>query len=222
MSMQMPLFNQRWRLRRDSYRPAGEPINTRLYEVAELAGDRESKAFILTHHYSAFYPSARFRFGLFTGGELVGVGIFSHPCNDRVLTRVFPVSASESVELGRFVLLDTVPANGESWFLARAFECLRRKGLAGIVSFSDPVPRTRVDGTIIHRGHFGLCYQATSATFLGRTEPRTVHLLPDGTVLNERAIQKIRAGEQGWQYAAALLVEIRGQRLLLLRIVRSG
>src|ERR1051325_6901437 len=205
MSMQLPLFNQRWRLRRDSYRPAGEPINPRLYDVAELAGDRESKAFILTHHYSASYPSARFRFGLFTGGELVGVAIFSHPCNDRVLTSVFPVNVSESVELGRFVLLDTVPANGESWFLARAFECLRRKGLAGIVSFSDPVPRARVDGTIIHRGHFGICYQATSATFLGRTEPRTVHLLPDGTVLNERAIQKIRAGEQGWQYAAALL-----------------
>ena len=48
MSMQLPLFNQRWRLRRDSYRPAGEPINPRLSEVAELAGDRESKAFILT------------------------------------------------------------------------------------------------------------------------------------------------------------------------------
>lgn len=74
MSMQLPLFNQRWRLRRDSYRPAGEPINPRLYEVAELAGDRESKAFVLT------------------------------------------MSASESVELGRFDLLDTVPAAGESWF----------------------------------------------------------------------------------------------------------
>jgi len=32
-----------------------------------------------------------------------------------------------------------------------------------------------------------------------------VRLLPDGTVLNDRAIQKIRAGERGWQYAAALL-----------------
>src|SRR5579883_314822 len=53
--------------------------------------------------------------------------------------------------------------------------------------------------------HFGICYQATSATFLGRTDPRTVHLLPDGTVLNDRTIQKVRSGEQGWQYAAALL-----------------
>ena len=32
-----------------------------------------------------------------------------------------------------------------------------------------------------------------------------MRLLPDGTVLNDRAIQKIRAGERGWQYAAALL-----------------
>ena len=32
-----------------------------------------------------------------------------------------------------------------------------------------------------------------------------MRLLPDGTVLNDRAIQKIRAGEQGWQYASALL-----------------
>jgi hypothetical protein len=41
--MQLTLFNQRWRDRRDSYRPAGEPIDTTLYEVAELAEDREAK-----------------------------------------------------------------------------------------------------------------------------------------------------------------------------------
>jgi hypothetical protein len=205
MSMQLCLFSQRWRERRESYRPAGEPINPRLYEVAELAGDREAKAFILAHHYSASYPSARVRFGLFTRGCLVGVAVFSHPCNDRVLTSVFPLSPLDSVELGRFVLLDSVPANGESWFLTRTFECLRRKGLSGVVSFSDPVPRTKADGTIVHRGHIGTCYQATSATFLGRTEPRTIRLLPDGTLLNDRTIQKIRSGEQGWHYAAALL-----------------
>ena len=55
MSMQLCFFSQRWRDRRESYRPAGEPINPRLYEVAELAGDREAKAFILAHHYSLSY-----------------------------------------------------------------------------------------------------------------------------------------------------------------------
>ena len=52
MTVQLSLFNQRWRLRRDSYRPAGEPINPRLYEVAELVGDREAKAFIVTQSNS--------------------------------------------------------------------------------------------------------------------------------------------------------------------------
>ena len=79
MTIQLSLFNQRWRLRRDSYRPAGEPINPRLYEVAELVGDREAKAFIVTHHYSASYPNARFRFGLFTGGEVGGRDGFQSP-----------------------------------------------------------------------------------------------------------------------------------------------
>ncbi len=203
--MQLCLFSQRWRERRESYRPAGETINPRLYEVANIDSDREVREFILRHHYLGSYPSARFRFGLFTRGHLVGVAVFSHPCNDRVLTSVFPLSPLESVELGRFVLLDSVPANGESWFLARTFECLRKDGLAGVVSFSDPVPRNAADGMVIHRGHIGTCYQATSATFLGKTVPRTIRLLPDGTVLNERTVQKIRSGERGWQYAAALL-----------------
>jgi hypothetical protein len=211
--MQLCLFNQRWRERRESYRPAGEPINPRLYEIARLAADREAKEFILRHHYLGSYPSARFRFGLFAKAELVGVAVFSHPCNDRVLTSVFPVSPLETAELGRFVLLDSVPANGESWFLARVFDRLRKEGLAGVVSFSDPVPRSTADGRVIHRGHVGTCYQATSATFLGRTAPRTIRLLPDGTVLNDRTIQKIRAGEQGWQYAAALLEKFGGVRV---------
>ena len=211
--MQLCLFNQRWRERRESYRPAGEPINPRLYEIANLTADREAKEFILRHHYLGSYPSARFRFGLFTNAKLVGVAVFSHPCNDRVLTSVFPVSPLETVELGRFVLLDSVPANGESWFLARAFDCLRIEGLVGVVSFSDPVPRVAADGSVLHRGHVGTCYQATSATFLGKTAPRTVRLLPDGTVLNDRTIQKIRTGEQGWQYAAALLEKFGCARL---------
>src|SRR4051812_6924879 len=97
---------QRWRDRRASYRPAGEPIITRHYDVAVIADDRAAKAFVLAHHYAATYPAARFRFGLYRGGALCGVAVFSHPCNDRVLTNVFAgVPALACVELGRFVLL---------------------------------------------------------------------------------------------------------------------
>lgn len=144
---------QRWRERRDSYRPAGETIATHRYEVAALDSDVEAKAFVLAHHYSGTYPAARRRFGLHRGGALVGVAVFSHPCQDKVLTSVFDLPALSAVELGRFVLLDDVEANGETWFLARCFEQLKREGLRGVVSFSDPLARTNAAGVRIFPGH---------------------------------------------------------------------
>lgn len=112
-------MNQRWRKGRSCYRPAGEVIRTSEYEIAELAGDSEAKTFVLAHHYSQSYPASRFRFGLHRHGSLCGVAVFSHPCNDRVLTNVFRCVPLAAVELGRFVLLDEIPGNGETYFLAR-------------------------------------------------------------------------------------------------------
>ena len=77
------VMNQRWRARRDLYRPAGEVINTREYEIAETRSDRIVKDFIATHHYLQTTPPARFRFCLYKGEQLVGVAVFAHPTNDR-------------------------------------------------------------------------------------------------------------------------------------------
>jgi hypothetical protein len=200
-------MNQRWRSSRDSYRPPEETIRTREYDVEELTRDTEAKQFVLEHHYEGSYPAARFRFGLYHHGLLVGVAVFSHPMNDKTVTNVFPGPATDAVELGRFVLLDEVPGNGETWFLARAFEQLRRKELRGVVSFSDPVPRTNVRGRTVFLGHIGTIYQAHNGQYLGRGTPRTLKLLPDGQVLSDRVIQKIRAREQGWEYGIDLLVQ---------------
>jgi hypothetical protein len=197
-------MNQRWRARLTSYRPAGEPIDPRRYEVGTIANDNAPKAFVERHHYSGSYPAARFRFGLYRGAELAGVAVFSHPCNDAVLTRVFPVPAREAVELGRFVLLDDVPGNGESWFIARCFEMLR-SDVAGVLSFSDPVPRATTDGQVVMPGHVGTIYQATNGVYLGRARGQVLRLLPDGTVFSHRNVSKIRLGHQGWRYAAAVL-----------------
>lgn len=199
--------NQRWRDRRDSYRPAGETIDTSRYEVAEIDKDSEAKGFVERHHYSGCYPAARERFGLYTAGQLVGVAVFSHPCNDLVLTGTFiGLDRMAAVELGRFVLLDSVPGNGETWFLARCFEGLRRKGLSGVVSYSDPESRTTAEGTVIFGGHVGTIYQAANAVYLGRATARTLRILPTGAVLSARAISKLRTKTKGWQYAAELLV----------------
>lgn len=195
---------QRWRERRGVYRPAGEVINPAHYEVAAIPDDRTAKAFICQHHYSGTFPAARYRFGLYWGGLLVGVAVFSVPANNKVLA-CLPGAPIENVELGRLVLLDRVPGNGESWMVARCFEALRREGIVGVVSFSDPEPRTTAADETVFIGHAGTVYQSLNAVYLGRATARTLRLLPDGTVFSDRAIQKIRSGERGWQYASALL-----------------
>lgn len=196
---------QRWRDRRDRYRPAGEVIEPSEYEVASAREERLARAFVERHHYSGRWVAARFTYELYRRDRLVGAAVFSHPVHDRVLTSVFPGEPIESVELGRFVLLDEVPGNGETWFLARAFELLRREHLLGVVSFSDPVPRTTASGVVIFPGHLGTIYKAHNAVYIGRGTARTLRLLPDGRVFSERAIQKIRAQERGWHGAARLL-----------------
>ena len=202
----LPFGNQRWRDRRALYRPPAETLCPRHYDVEPIAADGPAKAFVKLHHYSGSYPAARFRVGLYYRGELSGIAVFAHPCNDRVLTNVFPGDPLYSVELARFVLLDSVPGNGETWFLARAFECLRALGLRGVLSFSDPVPRLDLAGRLITPGHVGTIYQAHNARYLGRSTPRTLRLLPDGTVLSDRTLQKIRSRERGYEYGIGLLV----------------
>lgn len=199
---------QRWRAGRASYELKGAPINTRLYEVAAIDGDgadNTAKSFVAAHHYSRSMGAARERIGLYRGGELVGCAVFSHPPTDGVLSRL-PCSKPEAVELGRLVLLHGVEANGETWFIARAFEILRRRGYAGVISFADPVPRSALGGEVVFPGHIGWIYQASSAVFAGRATARTKRLLPDGRVFDERARSKIRQRHTGWRYAVDLLV----------------
>ena len=199
-----PSVCQRWRDRHPSFLPDRDYFNPLGFEVFEFADDATPKAFVERHHYSATYPAARFRFGLhqrFVG--LAGVAVFSVPMHPAVLA---PWTMRDAVELGRLVLLDEVPANAESWFVRRCLNLLALKGLAGVVSFSDPEPRTTTDGGLVFIGHAGVCYQATNATYAGRASPRTLRLLPDARSFSARAASKIRSRERGWEYAVAQLV----------------
>jgi hypothetical protein len=202
----------RWRDRVGCYRPAREVIDPRVYAVEELHDDTTPRDFIRQHHYIGTMPAARFRFGLFWGGLLVGVAVFSHPANDAVLS-IFPGLPLESCELGRFVLLDRVEANGESWMLARCFAELRKKGVVGVVSFADPVRRTDGAGRVVAPGHLGMVYQATNARYLGRTRAENRRLLPNGAILHNRTLANLRARDQGWRYVAAMLEAQGASRL---------
>lgn len=196
---------QRWRERRDLYRPKGEVIQTRSYEVASIAGDREACTFVTRHHYSGTYVAARLRCGLYHRGALVGVAVLSQPPSQAALEAALPFAA-ERCELGRFVLLDQVPANGESWFLARLFEIARREGYEAVVAHSDPEPRHAPNGRVLFPGHVGTIYQACNARYTGRARASTWHLFEDGTVFSARAWSKLRQRERGYRSAIELLV----------------
>lgn len=190
-----------WRHRSDG---GFDPNNYWIEPLDEAA----AKAYVLAHHYSGSYPSARLRYGLYDQGSLVGVAVLGIPVSFPVLTNTFPGLEPflESLELSRFVLADRVPANGESWFLGRVFREAAAVGLRGVVSFADPVPRT-VRARVLFPGHVGLIYQATNARYTGRSTARTLTVLPNGEVLNERTKQKIRSQERGHEYAERLLVD---------------
>jgi hypothetical protein len=119
-----------------------------------------------------------------------------------VLTNAFPtlVPYVESLELSRLVLLDDVAANGESWFCARAFDLAAVAGVRGVVTFADPMARYRrtpAGMQVVKPGHIGIVYQALGCDYLGRGTRRTLTLLPDATVLPDRAMSKVRRGERG-------------------------
>lgn len=201
---------QRWTAGRQAWRQPGvERFDPGRY-TAGPAGETAAKAFVLANHYSGTWPATRMRFGLtdVDSGELVGVAALSVPASAGVLTGAFPGLEPyvESLDLGRFVLADSVPANGESWFLGRVFRQARAAGIRGLTSFSDPMPRRAADGSTVFGGHIGLIYQATNAAWCGRTRPRTIRMLPDGAVLSDRALSKVRGQERGHGHVERLLV----------------
>ena len=199
---------QRWRDRRDAYRPAGEVFDPSRFGVEVIPDDSSAREFVEAHHYSGSYPAARCRVGLYDmrgclRGGLVGVAIFSVPMQQAVIPRWCGVEPAAGVELGRFVLLDSIAANGETWFLSRAFEALRAElpSVRAVISYSDPVRRVSAAGEVVMPGHVGTIYQAHNGRHVGRGSPRSLLLDRHGRVISGRLLSKIRRGERGEGYA---------------------
>jgi hypothetical protein len=193
-------------------RPSDGGFDPGRYGTGVIRDDHTARDFICRLHYSGSYVAAVHRYGLYDlagpAPRLAGVAVLSVPPSKTALTAVFPFLEPyrESLELGRFVLCDEVPANGESWFYAEVRRLAAESGVRGIVAFSDPVPRTTSDGEEVKPGHVGTIYQASNGRYTGRCTPRTLVLLPDGTVFSARAAQKIRSQDQGHEYAERQLV----------------
>ena len=194
---------QRWNRGRTSYRPAGETIDPRRHGT-ELLDRDAAKAFVREHHYSHSFPSAVFRVALyrtepFHRARLAGVAVFSVPTHQGVVPHWTGLPANRGLLLGRFVLLDVVEGNGETWLLARAFEALRRAKphLETVLAYSDPVPRIGPTGDLVKPGHYGHIYGAHNGYYLGRGRARTLIVAPGGVVVNERSLSKLRTDDRG-------------------------
>lgn len=209
---------QRWFYGRDSYRPSQEPIRPQEFAVKPL-GRVAAKRFVQTHHYSGSYVCSIGDFGLWhksglNPSRLVGVASFATPSNPNSIRRWSGLEDFHNgAELGRFVLLDEVAGNGETWFLTRALRLLKaqRPELRIVLSYSDPVPRRNLDtGTLSHRGHYGSIYQACGSLYLGRAGRKTLILSRTGEALPNRALAKVRNEEVGADYSQALIERLTG------------
>lgn len=205
--------SQRWRDRRTSFRLPTETIDASIHSVDVISCQRQAKPFVEQHHYSASFPATRLSCGLFRSGprgsRLVGVASFSVSMSRHAGLKYTGLEGNQSVELGRLVLLDEVEANGESWFLSRAFSLLRREkpDIEAVYAYSDPVPRMDAQGALVMPGHVGEIYQAMSARCRGRASGRTHYHTASGIHLSERTLSKIRLEERGHEYARRQLRE---------------
>lgn len=212
MSRQLNLLtvgNQRWREGRDSYELPREPLRTSEYEVVELEGEAEARAFLEAHHYLKRLPAARRIFAVYRHVEMVGLCVYAQPGHNKSGTNVFGGSHLNSVELKRLCLLEGTPYNLCSHFVNQTFNVLKRtdRGLRGVITYSDPMRRVTLDGRVITPGHVGSTFQALSGVFLGRSRARRIKVLPDGSTFNERTIQKILKRQSGWKGGVRQLVD---------------
>lgn len=207
---------QRWRGRRPSYRPAGEPFVPDRYE-ARPVGFAEAKAYVVKAHYSGSMPAARQQIGLyekpspFQRERLVGAIVLSVPIQEQAIPAWLDgLEPRLGVEIGRLVLDDHVPGNGETWFLGKSFKLMRRllPEVRGVISYCDPIERRTASGEIAKRGHIGTVYRAFNGRYAGRSSARTLIVSRDGRTVSERALSKIRLEEQGAGYAIRQLREL--------------
>jgi hypothetical protein len=187
---------QRTTERRQSWRHVSEGgFNQRDYQVVPLAW-KTARDFIIGHHYSGSFPAMKLRYGFVhrPTDRLVGVATFGPPQSRGVLTNPLPeLDYTTATEWNRLVLLDEVPANAESNFGRAALRDAAEQGVRAVVSFADPVPRPDVGMP----GHAGIIYQAMGFDYCGRGAAGDLLVLPNGLVLGQRSVQKIRTWERG-------------------------
>jgi hypothetical protein len=71
----------------------------------------------------------------------------------------------------------------------------------GVVSFADPLALYDADGHCYKQSHVGVAYQASNATYCGRSKPHWRYITRSGTLVSGRALAKLRTDDVGARYA---------------------
>lgn len=164
------------------------------YEVKKIP-TKMAKEYIHANHYSKGSHNAPSPcYGLFDNEDLIGVLMFATPCSENVRSSIFGEDYKNSVvELHRLHILDITPKNTESWFISRALKLLKsdRPHTKAVISFSDPT-----------EGHYGTIYQASNATYIGKSSPARFYRDENGRLRHPRQngvnITVAMAKEKGW------------------------
>lgn len=184
---------------------------------AEVIQKSLAKEFVLKHHYSGSMPPTRVSVGLFRDNDwgmhdLVGVAAYTVPNHERVIPKWLNMDKTQGIDLGRFVLHESVPANGETWFLSQSFDLLVEElpEMRGVMATSDPVVRMNKHGEVTMPGHVGTIYQAHNGRNVGRTSSYYKKMNPNGVIVTDRTLNKLRNGEKGNNYVYQMLKEYAG------------
>lgn len=123
----------------------------------------ETKPFIMNIHYARRMPCVQYAFGLFVGGELIGVVTYGQPASPTLCTGIAGEENKKHVlELNRLVFLPNYNGeNNASYLVGKSLKMLPQKTF--VVSYAD------YGGW----GHVGYVYQATNFLYTGLTKPRT-------------------------------------------------
>ena len=142
---------------------------------------KEVGSFIKQHHYSHTYPgSIDYCFALDYNGSLAGAAAFGWMAGNKVGMCVLTVcnDPSRYRELMRLVLLDEVPKNSETRFVAWCLRWLRdNTDLLAIVSFADPL-----------QGHTGVIYKAGNWIVCGESTAHDRRIFIDGKEIHPRMV----------------------------------
>lgn len=122
----------------------------------KLIQSRTASQVVVANHYLHRRPPISFAYGLYVGGDLVGVCTFGIPPSRHLQLSACPSLPNKVIELNRLWVNDNMARNTESWFVSR---CLKLLPPMIVVSYADTAA-----------GHVGYIYRALNFRYAGWTD----------------------------------------------------